>query len=226
MRRVTATLFVLLTASGVFAQQPAAWSYTPITAGQPPAPPVATGLPDQIVVEELPYDLPDPPPVAAGQQHWVALNLGVFQPFAGRLQVKVLPRANNSIWAEVYAGGALYHEMYGFGGRLMHTAWDNDRGDAILVSPGLGLHVLPDWRYAREYHRGYHVDYLNTLYFLAGDVDVSWVHDFGPRFAFELGLKAGLAGRVGGQIGNHYPRSATFGKDVYPIFSLYSGLRF
>ena len=75
------------------------------------------------------------------------------------------------------------------------------------------------WGYARD-------SYTNTLYFVAGDVDISWLHDFGPHFGFELGVKLGLAGRVSGDIGKYYPRSLMFGKDVYPIFAIYSGFRF
>jgi hypothetical protein len=39
-------------------------------------------------------------------------------------------------------------------------------------------------------------------------------------------VKVGLAGRVAGNIGDDYPSAVTWGPNLYPIFSLYSGFRF
>ena len=120
-----------------------------------------------------------------------AANLLVFQPFAGRVQVKFLPRANGSWWAEAYAGSVLFDGMVGGGVRWQHTAWTAASGDALLVGPGLGIHLIPT-------NNGWH-RHSGTMAFLAGDVDVSWLHDFSPHFGWEFGLKVGLAGRVGGE---------------------------
>jgi hypothetical protein len=197
----------------------------PTSAGQPPAPPVPSGLPERF---ETVYE---PPPSAPGQQHWIALNLVGGQPSVARIGVKIWPRENNSLWIEAYTGSALWDYMYGFGFRVQHTAWGFTNGDSIFVSPGLGLQVLPDW-YAdlgRYNHRGRWVpgdSHYSSLFFLAGDIDVSWVHDFSPRFGFELGLKFGLAGRVGGTIGDCYPRNLMWGNSVMPILGAYTGMRF
>ena len=73
--------------------------------------------------------------------------------------------------------------------------------------------------------------FLNTpshhagVTFLVTDVDISWLHDFGSHFGFELGVKLGLAGSVVGNLGR-YPRGVMFGRDLYPILALYSGFRF
>jgi hypothetical protein len=225
------------------AQQPA-WSYPPLTTTiQPPAPlpqgpaseyvpvvpggPIPTGLPERtVLVGECPTTL--------GQQHWVSLNLGIFQPFTGRVGVKVWSRPNNSVWIEAYGGSVLFDAMYGFGVRIQHTAFDFGSGDRLMVSPGIGVHIIPSW-YVHERQRGYDPYYggysyydrgYNSLYYLAGDIDVSWLHDFSPHFGYEIGVKLGIAGRLSGRVGDDYPRSVMWGKNFYPILSLYSGLRF
>src|SRR5438552_2961299 len=178
MRSIAVSL-LLLAPSAVFAQQPAAeWpSPLPITAGQAPAPPVADGLPVRVLeVMEMPNF------ETTGQQHWVALNLVGGQPSVGRIEVKVWPRDNDSLWLEAYGGSALYDGMYGFGARVHHTCWTFEYGDSLSISPGLGVQVLPDWytydetlHYSRRH--GYWVSgyaHWSSLTFLAGDVDFSW----------------------------------------------------
>ena len=203
-------------------------SALPITAGQPPVPPVADGVPVRVV------GVMDAPESRGGQQHWLALNLALGQPSVGRVAVKVFDRENNSLWLEAYGGSALFDGMYGFGARLQHTAWSLGNGDNFFISPGLGVHILPDWYSTNETlhfnnRRGYWVTgsgRFTTLYFLAGDVDFSWLHDFSPRFGFELGLKLGIAARVGGDIGRDYPDGVMWGRSLYPIAALYTGFRF
>ncbi len=231
MRSLAAVVILLSVASLAPAQAPpGGWPPPlPISAGPPPAPPIADGLPPRY--ETVAVYEEQPPAQAPGQQHWFALNLLGGQPSAVRVGVKVWSRPNNSLWLEAYTGSVLWDYMYGFGVRLQHTAWAFGNGDSILVSPGLGLHVLPDW-YADVGHfnrRGRWVpgdSRYTHLFFLAGDVDVSWLHDFTPRCGFELGLKFGLAGRVGGTIGNCYPRELMWGNSLYPILGVYTGLRF
>ena len=184
------------------------------------------------MVYEVP-PLPPPAEAAPGQQHWVSLNLCVFQPFVGRVGVKVWPRANNSIWLEAYFGSALFDVMYGFGVRLQHTLFEFGGNDRIMLGPGVGVHILPNWLvYDKVPTRdpwgySYYTDtYRNSVFYLVGDIDISWLHDFGPHFGFELGVKVGLAGRVGGTVGDNYPKFVMWGSNLYPIFSLYSGFRF
>jgi hypothetical protein len=196
--------------------------YVPAT---PPGP-IATGLPERTVLA-----VECPPPDAGGQQHWVSFNLGILQPFTGRVGVKVWPRPNNSLWLEAYGGSALFDAMYGFGVRVQHTARDFGPNDHLMVSPGLGLHVIPRWytetkRYDPYYGYSVYDQSYNTLYYLAGDIDISWLHDFSPHFGFEFGIKVGIAGRLGGTVGRNYPRGVMWGKDLYPILSVYSGFRF
>lgn len=240
MRFALAFVLTLLVVPA-FAQEPA-WSYPQFRPAQavpasPPVPateyvvdpdgPIPSGLPARTRLRDRETE--------PGQQHWVSVNLGVFQPFVGRVGVKVWPRAQNSVWVEAYLGSVLFDWMYGFGVRVQHTAWTFRNNDRLMIAPGVGTHIIPDW-YAET--RTYYTDPLygysyygyasrrNTLYWLFGDVDVSWLHDFGPHFGFELGVKFGLAGLVGGEIGRSYPRFVMFGKSVYPIFSIYSGFRF
>ena len=214
----------------MFAQAPTpggGWPVSlPVTVGAPPAPPVADYLPARPV-----EDSPVTPPQAAGQQHWISVNVLGGQPTAVRVGVKVWARENNSLWLEAYTGSALYDFMYGFGARVQHTAWSFANGDTIMVGPGLGGMVLPEWYADLGYRngRGRWVrgdSHDSPLYFLTGDVDVSWLHDFTPRFGFELGVKLGLAGRVGGTVGNCYPHDLMWGTSLFPIAGVYTGLRF
>lgn len=190
-------------------------------------------MPDGVPVRVIDvFDANMPPP--GGQQHWLSVNFALGQPSIGRVGVKVLSRENNSLWLEAYGGSALYDGMYGFGARLQHTAWTLGNGDSFFISPGLGVHILPDWYAGHEtlhYNRrwGYWTtgySQYSPLYFLAGDVDFSWLHDFSPRFGFELGMKLGLAGRLAGDVGDCYPSGVMWGKNLYPIVAFYSGFRF
>lgn len=149
--------------------------------------------------------------------------MSVFQPFAGRLGVKVWSRENNSVWFEASLGSVLFDFMVGFGARVQHTAHVFGNGDRFMVAPGLGVHILPAYSSGRGFFGGPSHD--RGVTFIVADVDLSWLHDFGPRCGFELGVKLGVAGHVAGRIGR-YPRGVTFGRDCYPILALYSGLRF
>ena len=232
------TLLVLLAqASSAVAQQPG-WpsplpitsaqappSTLPISAGPAPVPPIPDGVPVRFI------EVMDEPQDRGGQQHWLALNIALGQPSVGRVGVKVLNRENNSLWLEAYGGSALFDSMYGFGVRLQHTAWTLGNGDTFFISPGLGVHILPDWyasRIWRPSHYRYYQDYRdrNALSYLAGDVDFSWLHDFSPHFGFELGLKLGIAGRFSGDVGDVYPSGVMWGRNLYPIVAMYSGFRF
>ena len=117
-----------------------------------------------------------------------------------------------------------------FGLRLQHTAVTFHNGDTLMVSPGVGVQILPNWDvYVHPisgWGWGIPDSYRNTLYFVYGDVDISWLHDFSPHFGFELGMKLGVAGLAGGNIGKYYPRSLMIGPGAYPFVAFYSGFRF
>jgi hypothetical protein len=167
----------------------------------------------------------DDRPEAPGQQHWVSLGIVALQPSVGRVQVKVLPRENGSLWLEAYGGGELFNGVYGFGARLEYTSQRLTPADVITVGPGLGVHILPDWFDAEGRGHTPRCRY-DTLTYLVGDVDVAWLHDFTPRFGWELGVKVGLAGRLSGKVGRDYPYYIMFGRDLFPVFGIYSGVRF
>ena len=200
----------------------------------PPPPPDVLAPPARAGAAAADVLTATPGGARGGQQHWVSLNLGSLQPTSARLGLKVWDRANGSLWLEVYGGSALVEWMYGFGARMQFTLKEFAGGDQVMVAPGVGAHILPHWSAARRrYHGdpfwggGYYADEYarNSLYFLAADVDISWLHDFSPHFGFELGVKLGLAGRVGGEVGRYYPRGLMFGKDVYPVISFFLGFR-
>lgn len=244
-----ALALTLTAAASASAQESAAWPYpqlrpapatTPTPAApQPPGPPPSefAPAPAGLIPDGLPVrtirviDRPADP----GQQHWVSVNLGVLQPFMARVGVKVRPHPRNSVWLEAFAGSSLFNQAYGFGVRLQHSARMSAGGNRLMVAPGLGVHILPHWDARTETWytdpaSGYrHYDYAhrtNTLYYAFGDIDISWLHDFGPHLGWELGVKLGIAGRVSGRVGNTYSSFVMFGRDAYPILSIYSGFRF
>lgn len=240
--RTLAMAIVVVVAAPLSAQPPVdSWpSPLILTVQADPAP--ASPIPQEpAVLQANPDDaaarlaaLTEPPRTLNGQQHWIAVNFGVGQPSAARLGVKVLARENNSLWLEVYGGSALFNGMYGFGARIQHTALTLGNGDNFFISPGLGTHILPNWydddgmmSGHRHHHDGYGAcGRFTTLYYLAADVDFSWLHDFTPRFGFELGAKLGVAGRLAGAVGDDYPSGTMWGRNFYPIATLYGGFRF
>lgn len=198
----------------------------PATADPPPAEPPPPGATEILV---------DPPPTRRpGQDHWVSLNLTTLQPFTGRVGLKVWPRENGSLWLEAYGGSVLFAGMYGFGARLQYTALGTEHRDRLMIGPGFGAHIIP------QYHTYDVVPYTGpygtmvpsaawrarSLTFLVADVDVSWLHDFSPNFGFEVGVKLGIGGRVSGDIGEDRVEWVMFGKNFYPVVSVFSGFRF
>jgi hypothetical protein len=206
----------------------------PVTAGDVLSPGGTRTTEPARAADVLTGDAPTP---RGGQQHWLSLNFGSLQPMTARVGVKVWDRPNGSLWVEGYAGSVLFDWMVGAGVRLQYTAAEFGYGDKLMIAPGVGAHILPTWEAAqRRYYRGswgwggggyYEYDYERSpLVFVAADVDISWVHQFSPRFAFELGTKLGVAGRVSGQVGRYYPSYVMFGRDFYPVISFYTGFRF
>ncbi len=183
-----------------------------VTTLPPPAPP----SPVIGVVEVPPSDplltLAGDPAPRGGQQFGYAVSLVGGQPTVIRVAAKVLPRENNSVWLEAYFGPVLLETMYGFGARIQHTGREFGNGDRIMFAPGLGVQILPSG---------------GGRYFLAGDVDISWLHEFGPRCAIDLGFKLGVAGKLGGTpVNDDLSRIGMFSQNFYPLVGLFSGLRF
>jgi hypothetical protein len=155
-----------------------------------------------------------------GLQHLVGLNLSIFQPTVLRLQMPLYFARSHTWLAEAYAGSELFDFMAGGGVRVQFTAASSPgRGDALIIAPGLGMHFLP----ATE---GGLLSYQSTRRgYVAADVDISWLHDFGKRFGYELGIKLGVAGRMFGTSDDHNDFSL-FGSKGFPIINLFSGFRF
>lgn len=180
---------------------------------------------------------PITPVARGGQQHWVSLGLTTLQPFTARLGVKVWDRPNGSLWLEAYGGSELFEWMYGFGARAQYTVKEFAGGDQMLVSPGVGVHILPSQRtlerreyyYDGYYYYGTHDVYKRTTAsFLAVDVDISWLHDFSPHFGVEFGFKLGLAFRLSGRVDDNFDffPNTMFNSNFYPLVSFFYGVRF
>ncbi len=108
--------------------------------------------------------------------------------------------------------------MAGGGGRVQFTTWTDNCDDAILISPGLGLHCFP------RTGAGFFSGRATTRVYAAADVDISWLHDFSPHFGYELGLKLGLGVRLSGDWDD--PPGTMFTESAFPIVSVFSGFRF
>jgi hypothetical protein len=161
-----------------------------------------------------------------GQQHGIAVNLSIFQPTVLRLEVPVYHQEKCTWLAELYGGSEFFDGMAGGGIRVQFTAGANaERGDAFLIGPGLGLHVLPGHGsvFGGLVDGGFERTTVRT--YLAGDVDFSWLHEFSSHFAYEIGIKLGLAGRLEGNSPD-YQRFLMFSKDFFPIINVFSGFRF
>lgn len=222
MRPVVAVVLLVLFASSASAQHPGPISEPTGDLLTPAAPPETAPAIDA--------------PLPLGQQHVLGLYLSILQPCVGTAQVTVYRRNGISYALEVYGGSELFELMYGGGVRAIWTAGSNNRCDAFLVKPGLGVHIFPEntrggvrgWNYLAADVEYAYAEPKTARYYLAADVELSWLHDFSDRLGWEMGVKLGLAGRVGGQWGSEDPPNTpfAFGKSVYPIYNLFWGFRF
>src|SRR5262249_6619356 len=141
--------------------------------------------------------LAPPPKPRVGQQHWFATHLSLLQPTTATLQLTLFRKGDVSYAAEVYAGSVLFEAMYGGGGRAIWTAADDGDADALLISPGVGVHILPAHSSSHVFYSTYTFDPRVTRRdktaraYGVFDVDISWLHEFAPHFAWEMGLKLG-----------------------------------
>jgi hypothetical protein len=171
-----------------------------------------TTTPTAPAVPLTPALLPESP--ALGQEHWVSIKPEIGWPTGFRLQATFLQRANFSLAVEGLVGidvlasplFAIALPVYGVGCRGIYTLKATEH-DAFQINPALELFAAG----------------VNDLRFFVGpDIELCWLHEFGKHFGVEIGLDLGLGIAAGGQINT----SSSGGPSIFPILSLFSGLRF
>ncbi len=142
------------------------------------------------------------------QEHLVAVQMMLGLEDFARLQVEVLHRDRWTLMVEAQAGvEAIFLPSLGAGLRVGYRAFDDGQSNAFLISPGVDL----------LYATAVHGDLISHpgLALVSASVDFSWVHDFAPHFATELGV----------QLGAIVPMTSS-GWIVIPELSVFAGLRF
>jgi hypothetical protein len=177
-------------------------------APQSPAPTSADG---KIAVVVMPDALAKAQHLA-GQDNWIAINIVAGSPSGVRLEAFPFTSGNFKVAIEGFVGEQRLSFAGGGGLRLQFRVVGNAR-NALYVSPGVDLYVSPP---SSQYFGHY-----KTLYFVASDVDVSWVHEFSDHFAYELGLK------VGGSVEFNAPAYESLsGTAFVPDLAIFTGVRF
>jgi hypothetical protein len=162
---------------------------------------------------------PTPPPWHAdGPDHFFGVQFLLGTETGVRLQFTFEQTCNRSWAAEIFLGGAATNfgdsGVIGGGVRVNYILNSGAWHDYLILSPGLDLMLLDE---------GPHIDQpYQSVLFLEPSVDLLWLHDFSPRFGWELGLHAGLGIGLTGRDENDRPA----GGKITPVLSVFTGLRF
>ncbi len=162
---------------------------------------------------------PTPPFPAAGEtshaapeeeslhRHWLALQVLLGLQDVVRLQVEYMHLGRLSLMVEAQAGYEyIVVPSGGVGVRAAYRVYQS-QCDAFVVAPGL------DFLWPIQTHDS--IVTRTDLIMLAATVDFSWVHEFAPHFATELGAQLGADILL-----------ANGGWPALPTLSVYAGLRF
>jgi hypothetical protein len=168
---------------------------------QEPANPVPPCLDGQI----LPTSPPDEAPTA-GQAHYAAAQLLLGQTSVARKCAPLYEEGGSSFLLELHEGNTLTPlPTVGVagGGRFDFTLAGDGPGNALVVGPGVDLWATCS---AREV-------------VLAPTLDISLQQGTGTQFAWQVGLNLGAGYFCGRATDFGFPR-------LFPLFGLYTGLRF
>jgi hypothetical protein len=154
----------------------------------------------------------DPPAAAEDhpfEHHWVAIQAIIGLELAVRLQVEFIHLGRLSVIVEGQVGNEIIIvPTGGVGVRFAYRVYQG-QCDAFVIAPGIDF-VWPIQIQGSIVTR-------TDLTFLAPSIDFSWVHEFAPHFATELGA----------QIGADIPLvSNNGGWFAIPQLSVYAGVRF
>ena len=104
----------------------------------------------------------------------------------------------------VYAGGA---------GLRVEILLASGRHNAFYLSPGVDVYVAPPTTHLMGHYE--------SIYYVASDVDATWVHKFSESFGMEIGVKAG------GQIALDTPSWMALSHEaIFPELAVFTGVRF
>jgi hypothetical protein len=155
-----------------------------------------------------------------GDSNWGALDLQLGN-FAGlRAQLFLRDSGGVSPALEIFVGGSLsaagFGNTFGGGVHLPLTAISDRQNDALEVSPGVDLYVLLHDARNEEFNTP-----QQSVYFIATNLDVTWVHQMASHFGWELGARLGAATPISGVL-NNGERAAGH---VVPELGIFTGLR-
>jgi hypothetical protein len=140
-------------------------------------------------------------------QHWVALQVLLGLQDVVRMQVEFIHLDRLSFMVEAQAGYEyIVVPTGGVGIRAAYRVYQR-QCDAFVVAPGIDL-LWPMQTHSDIVTR-------TDLIFLAATVDFSWIHEFAPHFATELGAQLGADILL-----------ANGGWPALPQLSVYAGVRF
>ena len=148
----------------------------------------------------------------AGSQSWLSVNFVVGNPTG--LRVGIFPFSSERLKIGVEAIGGEQSGMYAGGmGVRMQILLAGGAKNAFYVSPGVDVYLAPP-------SVGL-LGHYESVYYVASDVDASWVHQFSQGLGYELGMK------VGGEIALDAPVwMSTSRTAILPELGLFTGLRF
>jgi hypothetical protein len=159
-----------------------------------------------------------------GSENVAALNIMIGLVPAVRAEFLTRLDGGSFVGLEAFFGGGGTQvglaTMVGGGLRLKIPVLSDHQNDVLFVSPGLDVFVVMKGQYTED-NAWYGGPYSN-VYFLAANVDISWLHEISKHFGFELGLQVGAGIAFAGQDG--FNRVAA--GEIQPQVSLFTGFRF
>jgi hypothetical protein len=148
----------------------------------------------------------------AGQDNWLAINFVAGNPMALRVEAFPFTGKNIKVGVEALVGEQAGSAAGGLGVRLQIRLAGNAH-DAFYVSPGVDVYLSPPTTAG--------LGHYESIYYVASDVDVSWLHQFTRHFGLELGVKAG------GEVALNAPAWLSTGHTaVLPELAIFAGFRF
>ncbi len=128
-----------------------------------------------------------------------------------RSQLAVYRGDRQEIVGELFYGALLHSlgssEAIGGGARYFIRRCSPDSANAIVFGPGLDVFYQTD---------------NNHLILLNPSVELSWLHGFGDRCGWEIGINAGAGIGISGQTSHNDPASGR----VTSLISFFTGFRF
>lgn len=148
----------------------------------------------------------------AGDDMWLAVNFVVGNPSGLRVEAFPFSSRNLKVGIEAIAGEQTGSFAAGAGVRLQIRLAGGPR-NGLYVSPGVDVYLSPPTTTGMGHYE--------SIYYVATDVDVSWLHEFAHHFGVEVGIKAG------GEVMLDAPSwVSTTHTAILPELGIFAGVRF